>query len=234
MSGEALAAADEERHIRPAPVFDHEFHCHEGLRVGLRVHIGLRAISGHVYTINQAGSVLSAHRVGENLLRFHRANGFEYFHFLVANTVTGDRGWGLHGDQREDRKNVVLDHVAGDSGLIVIPSSEFNAELLADGDLHVVDVASVPDRLKNTVSETEDHDVLNRFFSEIMVDAVDLGFFDALAERGIEGSCACEVVAEGFLDNDAFPCIVGFGREADEAELLYDFAEESRSHCKIE
>jgi hypothetical protein len=41
----------------------------------------------------------------------------------------------------------------------------------------VIDVAAVPDGLEDAVGETEDHDVLDRFFAQVMIDAVDLAFF---------------------------------------------------------
>jgi hypothetical protein len=38
----------------------------------------------------------------------------------------------------------------------------------------VVDVATVPDRLKNSVAEAKHHEVLDSFFSEVVIDAVNL------------------------------------------------------------
>ena len=54
---------------------------------------------------------------------------------------------------------------------------------LGDGDLHVVDVAVVPDRLEDRVGEPEHEDVLHRLLAQVMVDAEDL----ALAERAVDG-----------------------------------------------
>jgi len=49
-----------------------------------------------------------------------------------------------------------------------------HAERLGDCYLDAVDVISVPDRLEDGVCEPEDEYVLNGFFSEIVVDSVDL------------------------------------------------------------
>ena len=80
----------------------------------------------------------------------------------------------LHRRQREELEHVVLDHVAQRAGLLVVAAAPLDAERLGDGDLHVVDVAAVPERLEDAVGEAEDQDVLDRLLAEVVVDAVDL------------------------------------------------------------
>ena len=67
---------------------------------------------------------------------------------------------------------MVLDHVAQRAARLVVTRAALDAERLGGGDLDVVDVAAVPDRLEDGVGETQDHDVLRRFLAEEMVDAV--------------------------------------------------------------
>ena len=80
-------------------------------------------------------------------------------------------------DQLQD---VIRHHVAQSARLIVIAAALFDADRFRDGDLHVIDVAAIPDRLENTVGETKHQDVLDGFFAEVMIDAVDLLFADDL------------------------------------------------------
>ena len=45
---------------------------------------------------------------------------------------------------------------------------------LGDGDLHVVDVVAVPQRLEDAVGKAQHHDVLDRLLAEEMVHPIDL------------------------------------------------------------
>ena len=67
-------------------------------------------------------------------------------------------------------------HVAQGARVVVVAAALFDAHGFGDGDLHVVDVAAIPDRFENSVGETERQNVLDSFFSQVMVDAVDLAF----------------------------------------------------------
>ena len=74
---------------------------------------------------------------------------------------------------------MVLDDVARHAGLLVELAAPLDADLLGDGDLHVVDVLAVPERLEDAVGEAEDEEVLDRLLAEVVIDAEDL----ALVER---------------------------------------------------
>ena len=50
-------------------------------------------------------------------------------------------------------------------GMFVVAAAPLDAETLGDRDLHVIDIAAVPDRLENAVGEPKDQDVLNGFFA---------------------------------------------------------------------
>jgi len=51
----------------------------------------------------------------------------------------------------------------------------------------MVDVSTVPDRLKQGVGKTEGKDVLHRFLAQEMIDAVDLGFDKHAGQKLVEG-----------------------------------------------
>ena len=69
---------------------------------------------------------------------------------------------------------MVRDHVAQRSCSFKVGAAPLHADRLGIRDLHVVDVAPVPDGLENRVVEAEDHDVLHGLFAEVVIDAVDL------------------------------------------------------------
>ena len=58
----------------------------------------------------------------------------------------------------------------------------------------MIDVAPVPDGLENSIAEAEHHQVLYGFFSEIMIDAVNLAFIEHLFDLGIQGTRGLEIV----------------------------------------
>ena len=81
---------------------------------------------------------------------------------------------------------MVLDDVAERAGVVVVGAAALDAERLGDGDLHMVDVVGVPQRLEQRVGEAERHQVLDRLLPEIVVDPVDLAFVEDLADRVVD------------------------------------------------
>ena len=77
---------------------------------------------------------------------------------------------------------MVLHHVAQRAGLLVVAGPRADAFLLGDGDLHVVDVLLVEQRLEDAVGEAQHEDVLDGFLAEVVIDAVDLPFVEDLGD----------------------------------------------------
>ena len=69
---------------------------------------------------------------------------------------------------------MVLHHVAQRAGLLVVAGPRADAFRLGDGDLHVIDVLLVEQRLEEAVGEPQDQDVLDRFLAEVVIDPEDL------------------------------------------------------------
>ncbi len=101
---------------------------------------------------------------------------------LVADDVGVERAGRFHADQRHQLQDVVLHHVAQRAGALVVSGPRADAFGLGDGDLHVVDVLLIEQRLEDAVREAQDQDVLDGFLAEIVIDAIDL----PLVERGGE------------------------------------------------
>ena len=73
----------------------------------------------------------------------------------------------------------------------------------------MVDIAAMPDRLKDQVAEAEDQDIAHRLLAEIVVDAIDLRLAEYLAHLAVEAHRRLKVTAEWFFDNDAAPTTIG-------------------------
>ena len=65
-------------------------------------------------------------------------------------------------------------HVAQRPSLLVELAAVLDAYGLRHGDLDMVDLLPIPQRLEQTVGKAQRHDVLDRFLAEEMVDPVDL------------------------------------------------------------
>src|SRR5689334_20269055 len=100
---------------------------------------------------------------------------------------------------------MVRDHVAQRAGLFVVARAAANAHRLGRGDLHVIDVVTIPDRLEERIAEPENEDVPYRLFPEIMIDTIDLLLAKNGAHLLIQPSRALDVVSERFFDDDARP-----------------------------
>ena len=109
-----------------------------------------------------------------------------------------------------------------------------DADGLRGGDLHVVDVAAVPDRLEHAVAEPEHQQVLDGLLPEIVIDAVDLLFVEMLVREAIERARAVEVGAERLLDDDAAPAPRRRIGEPGRAQLLDDRRVDGRRNREVE
>ena len=69
---------------------------------------------------------------------------------------------------------MVLHHVAQRAGLVVELRAALDADVLGDGDLHVLDAAAPPQRLEQRIAEAQRQQVLHRLLAEIVIDAKDL------------------------------------------------------------
>jgi hypothetical protein len=159
--------------------------------------------------VDQAGGVLGAHDRTIHLQRVERHDGAQHVDLLVAHRI-GVVGHGrLHRREGDKLHRVVLHHVADRAGLVVVAAARAHAQALGHGDLHVIDIVAVPDRLEDAVAEAEDQDILHRLLAQVVVDAVDLLLAEDAQQVLVEFLRAGEIMAEGLLDDDARPAAVG-------------------------
>src|SRR5208282_518849 len=222
-----LAGSQVEGNVGPAPVVDQQFHGDEGLGARIRGDIGLGPVGGDALAVFGALAILAAHAAAEDVFIAGGLDGVENFGLLVADGV-GVAGDGrLHGGEADELHDVVGHHIAQRAGVIEISAAAFEANFFSHRDLDMVDVTAVPDRLEDSVGEAEGHDVLDGFFSEIVIDAVDLFFVGDFEQLLVERFSGVEIVAEGFLDDYPPPVVVVLGHQSGVRELLDDRAEKS-------
>ncbi len=129
---------------------------------------------------------------------------------------------------------MVWHHVPQRPRFLVVAAAMLDPDALGCRDLHVIDVAAIPHRLKDAICKPEDQDVLDGLFAEVVIDPVNLAFIQHLPEFVIERSGGSQVVTERLLNDDAAPGAAGLERETLHAELPNDLAEETRCGGQIE
>ncbi|MNX86778.1 hypothetical protein D3C86_1186760 [compost metagenome] len=70
--------------------------------------------------------------------------------------------------------------------MVIIASTLFNTDRLTKCNLYVRDMFVIPKRLEESIAETDDFNILNHFFAEIVVNTVDLFFFKYMTELFIQ------------------------------------------------
>ena len=138
-AGHGLAGAEVEGDALPAPVVDAQLERGEGGRL----RIARDAFGGAVAV------VLAAHDVFEA----DGADVAEDLGLFVADGVGVERSGRLHGHEREQLQQVVLEHVAQDAGLVVVAAAGADVDVLGHGDLDVGNIAPVPDGFEQRVGE---------------------------------------------------------------------------------
>ena len=128
---------------------------------------------------------------------------------------------------------MVLHDVAQRAVLVVVAAAALHADVLGDGDLHVIDVPAVPDGLEDRVAEPEHEEVLDRLLPEVVVDPVDLPLAEDLSQLVVERACAREVRAEGLLDDDAGEPAVALLGKAGASQVRGDQGEELGSGGEV-
>ena len=100
---------------------------------------------------------------------------------------------------------MVLDDIAGGANAVVVAGPPAQPDVFGHGDLHMVDIVRVPDRIPQLIGEPQRQDVLNRLVAQVVVDPEDRFLREDGVDHVVEIARALEVVAERFLDDDPAP-----------------------------
>ena len=121
-----------------------------------------------------------------HLIVGYRAHGTKQLTLFISYRVGGKAHRWLHCRKASKLQQMILKHVADNAGFVVVPSAGFYADRFGGGNLHMIDVAPIPDRLEHGIGEAEYHDVLHGFFAEIVIDPIDLFFIQRLMHAPVE------------------------------------------------
>ena len=108
---------------------------------------------------------------------------------------------------------MVLQHVTRRASVVIITAARLDTDLFRHGDLDVIDVEMIPERLVNRIGKTEIDQVLDGFLAEVMVDAEDIFFRECALQGLVEVLRALEIRAERLFDDEAMTRAVRFAGE---------------------
>ncbi len=230
---QSLPRPEVEGHAGPAPVVEAQPEGHVSLRCGLCPDAGFAPVPRHLTTLHPSGPVLRPHRVGVLPLERHRLHGLQRIHFSIAYRSCTELHGRLHGHQREQLHQVILNHVAQRAGPLVIGCAPLDAHRFGSRDLHVVDVPAVPDRLEHPVCEPEHQQVLHGLLPEIVVDPEYLVLLEMAVQQLVEGPGTREIRPEGLLHDHPAPPAPGRTRKPGGAKPFDNGAVDARRDGQV-
>src|SRR3989338_2700950 len=118
----------------------------------------------------------------------------------------------LHRDEREHLEQVVLSDIAQGTDAIVEWSALLHADFLQYSDADTLDELVAPRDLEKIVGKSESQDVLEHFFGKVVIDAIDLPFFEKFAKHFVDLFGRREVHAKRLLDDDMRPALIRLAR----------------------
>ena len=199
----ALAGAQKNRHVGPAPVVDVGLERHKGFGGAAFGNVGFLQVACRGVAVGGAGAVLAAHGVAGHVGHGHGPQRAQHLELFVAHGVRVERHRRLHGHDAQQLQQVVLHHVAHGAGAVVKTRAAAHAHGFSHRDLHALDVRAAPQRLKNGVAKAQHHQVLNRLFAQVMVDAEDLLFLEVPAHVVVDLAGGSQVVAQRLFQHHA-------------------------------
>lgn len=98
---------------------------------------------------------------------------------------------------------MVLNHITQLARLIEIPPASFDTDRFSHRDFNMRDIFLVPLGRKQVVGKTKGNQVLHRFFTQIMINTVQLGFGKMATQLVIDLTRGFEILPDWFFHHDA-------------------------------
>ena len=173
--------------------------------------------------------ILPAHRDLADIARIDRLQSAQHAQLFVTHRIRIHGVRRFHRDDRKQLQQMVLHHVAQRAGIVVEVAARFHAEFFGNRDLNALDPLAAPQRFEQRIAEAQRQQVLHRFFTEVVVDPVDLFFSEDFADRIVDCIRRLEVVAERLFQHDARILV-----QPDRCQRMADRHEQRRARCQIE
>ena len=187
----------------------------------------LRPIPRYRLPVGRARAILPERNKPQHVQRTQRDNPAQHLGLFVAYGIGGKGVGRFHRQKAKQLQQVIRHHIPQRAGLFIIAAPMLHPETLRHGDLHMVDVLAIPDRLEDPVGKPEDQNILHRLFPEIVIDPVDLPFLQDPLELVVQRPRRFQVMSERFFDDDATPCALTFDRQTILSQMRHDLSEQT-------
>ena len=104
---------------------------------------------------------------------------------------------------------MLAEHIAQRTGPFIVAATAFQSYAFSGSDLDIVDVVAVPHRFKQRIGKTERENILDGFFTKIMVYTIDLLFSKFTGQQLIQFMRTLQVMTKWLLYYDAGTMLVG-------------------------
>lgn len=95
---------------------------------------------------------------------------------------------------------MVLHDISDNTKLVEVTTTSLSAKWLFEDNLDIVDWVSVPASIKEAVSESQDQQILDHLFAQIVINAENLIFGPIRGQSFLKLSRACKIFTEWFFD----------------------------------
>ncbi|MNY48361.1 hypothetical protein D3C86_1836920 [compost metagenome] len=102
---------------------------------------------------------------------------------------------------------MILEHVSQRTHMIVIARSFFHTHRFACGNLHIGNVAVVPEGMKHRIRLLEHIQLLYHRFAQVMVDPENFILSKSLTQLQVQLLGRLQIMAEGLFNHQAFPAL---------------------------
>src|SRR5260370_8722577 len=101
-----------------------------------------------------------------------------------------------------------MNHVTYRPGLFIVITAPLDSDRFGICDLNVIDILPIPERFPNAVGKTKYQQILHGLFAEIVIDTINLIFFEDQSEFRIEFQSALQIMSERLLNYDPRPAFL--------------------------
>src|SRR5689334_5533979 len=103
---------------------------------------------------------------------------------------------------------MVLNHVADCPRSFIVATSAFYPNSLSSCNLYMIDIMVIPNRLKQSVAEAEDQNILYCLLTQVVINPVYLTFFENCANVFVQCTSRFQIVSKRLFNNHTPPVTV--------------------------
>ena len=182
-----FACAQIKRHACPAPVINQQFQRNIGFSCRFLAQLG------RIFAI----------LAKDKIVRINRTHGVQHAQFFIAYLVGIEPGRGFHRNKTKQLQQMVLQHIAYRPVFIIISGAIADTNCFSHCDLHMINIAIVPQRFKNHIGKPQRHQILHGLFAQIMIDTIDLAFPKHQQQLIVNFFCRSLIMAQRFFNDEA-------------------------------